>query len=170
MASTAADKPVEILSPVNGSVIELAEVPDPVFSKKLVGDGFGVSKPSSGKVVAPVSGKITMVADTGHAVGFKTESGVEVLVHLGIDTVELQGRPFDMRIAKGDLVEAGDTIGVMDTEAIKSAGKNTTVIVVVTNTPKVLEAISVQSGRTQAGEPAAAVTLKKKAQIGRAHV
>ena len=84
------DPEVTIASPVNGEVIDLADVPDPVFSSKAVGDGFGI-KPVSGNVVSPVDGTVIMVADTGHAIAFETDSGLEVLLHLGIDTVQLKG-------------------------------------------------------------------------------
>ena len=150
----------EILSPVSGSVIEISEVPDPVFSGRMVGEGFGVSAPDSGSVCAPVSGEVTMVADTGHAIGFRTPSGLEILVHLGIDTVELEGRPFSMSIAAGEEVTAGQQIGTMDTEAITAGGKDTTVIVVMTNTQKMVEGIEVAAGSVTAGSRAATVTLR----------
>ena len=150
----------EILSPVAGTVIDISEVPDPVFAGRMVGEGFGISSPATGPVRAPVTGKITMVADTGHAIGFRTESGLDVLVHLGIDTVELKGEPFSMDISKGDQVSAGDQIGTMDTAAIEAGGKDTTVIVVMTNTKKKVAGIKVSTGQAEAAAPAAVVTLK----------
>lgn len=150
----------EILSPVAGTVIDISEVPDPVFAGRMVGEGFGISSPATGPVRAPVTGRITMVADTGHAIGFRTESGLDVLVHLGIDTVELKGEPFSMDISKGDQVSAGDQIGTMDTAAIEAGGKDTTVIVVMTNTKKKVAGIEVSTGQAEAAAPAAVVTLK----------
>jgi len=93
---------VTILSPVAGEVIPLAAVKDPVFSAGMMGLGFGV-QPTSGDIVAPVSGKVTMIAETKHALGFTTpDNNLEVLVHLGIDTVDLKGAPFKLTVAAGD--------------------------------------------------------------------
>lgn len=153
----------ELLAPVGGTVIDIGDVPDPVFAGRKLGEGFGVSGPATGPVLSPVTGKITMVADTGHAVGFRTEDGLDVLIHLGIDTVELGGKPFRMSVAKGDQVTAGQQIGLMDVEAITSAGKDTTAIVVLTNTKKKVEGITVDEGPVQAGHPAAEVALKTAA-------
>ena len=127
------DPEVTIASPVNGEVIDLADVPDPVFSSKAVGDGFGI-KPVSGNVVSPVDGTVIMVADTGHAIAFETDSGLEVLLHLGIDTVQLKGEPFALKASLGDRVRVGQSIGTMDLDAILKKGKSTTSIVVFTNT------------------------------------
>ena len=125
----------EILSPLAGTIIPIDQVPDPVFASKAMGDGFGVV-PTSGAVVAPVSGKISMVAKTAHAFGLKTESGVEILVHMGIDTLELKGAPFNLTIARGDTVEAGASVGTMDLAAVEAAGKSTTTMVIFTNQKK----------------------------------
>ena len=161
MASETDSPREELLAPVGGTIIGIEDVPDPVFSGKMVGDGFGVSAPSTGDVLAPVGGTVTMVADTGHALGFKTDSGLEVLMHLGVDTVELEGRPFTMEVAKGDAVEAGQRLGRMDVEAITEAGKDPTAIVVMPNTAKKVESVQVRAGSTEAGQPAAEVALKE---------
>ncbi|OAX52532.1 PTS beta-glucoside transporter subunit IIABC [Rothia kristinae] len=161
MASETDSPREELLAPVGGTIIGIADVPDPVFSGKMVGDGFGVSEPSTGDVLAPVSGTVTMAADTGHALGFKTDSGLEVLVHLGVDTVELEGRPFAMEVSKGDAVQAGQRIGRMDVEAITEAGKDPTAIVVMPNTAKKVESVQVRAGHTEAGQPAVDVALKE---------
>ena len=124
---------VPIVSPVTGTVINLADVPDPVFSSKAVGDGLGV-EPDDGAIVSPVDATVTMVAGTGHAIGFKSQSGLEVLLHLGVDTVELEGAPFDLSVTVGDTVKAGQLLGTMDLEAVHAAGKATTAIVVLTST------------------------------------
>ena len=92
-AKPAIEREVPIASPVTGRVIDLADVPDPVFSSKAVGDGLGV-EPDDGTIVSPVDATVTMVAGTGHAIGFKADSGLEVLVHLGVDTVELEGEVY----------------------------------------------------------------------------
>lgn len=95
-----------LLAPATGAVIALAKTSDPIFSQGTMGDGFGLT-PTIGKVVAPVSGKISMVADTKHAVGIVTEEGLEVLVHMGVDTVGLKGAPFTIKIENGQEVKAG---------------------------------------------------------------
>ena len=159
--ATGKDNVVEIVAPVSGRVIPIEDVPDPMFSEKVVGDGLGISKPKSGKILAPVSGKVMMVAKTGHAFALKTENGLEVLVHLGIDTVELKGEPFDMTISRGDQLHAGDKVGIMDVDVIKSAGKGTTVIVAITNTAKKLDNLKVTHKAVTSGDPVAAATLKK---------
>ena len=168
MAPHSEAKTVELLSPVTGRIIDITEVPDPVFSKKLVGDGFGVSDPPGGAVLAPVSGKVTMSAESKHALGFRTPDGLDVLVHLGIDTVELEGRPFALHVAKGDEVQAGQEIGTMDVEAIREGGKDATVILAVTNTPKVLASLEVNPREVKAGEAAATAGLKDPAEASSA--
>ena len=154
---------VGVVAPISGNIIDIADVPDPVFAKKAVGDGFGISEPPSGDVLSPVTGTVTMVAKTLHAVGFKTESGLQFLVHLGIDTVALEGKPFTISVAKGDKVEAGQVIGTMDTDAIIAAGKSTTTVVAVTNTKKKLEEITVTYGQATAGDQVATAVAKEPA-------
>ena len=159
MSQPATDREVPIASPVTGKVIDLADVPDPVFSSKAVGDGLGV-EPDDGAIVSPVDAEVTMVAGTGHAIGFKADSGLEVLVHLGVDTVELEGKPFNLTVSVGDTVKAGDKLGTMDLEAIRAAEKATTAIVVLTNTITHLESLSVDTGQAEAGATVATATLK----------
>jgi len=153
-------KQVQLLSPVTGQLIALSDVQDPVFSQGMMGQGFGV-EPDNGQVVAPVSGKITMVAATLHAIGFVTKDGLEVLVHLGIDTVELKDNPpFKIKVQVGDEVQAGDEIGRMDLAAIKAAGKQKTVILAVTNSADKVDAITAKIGIVKAGAVGADVDLK----------
>lgn len=147
------------MSPLAGTVINMSEVPDPVFAREAMGVGFGVTDTPGGQVVSPVTGKVVMVAKTGHAVGIATESGLQYLVHLGIDTVELEGRPFTVDVAKGDQVEAGQQIATMDVEAVTSAGKDTTTVVVITNSKKKVDSIDVTVGEAQGGDTVAEVTL-----------
>ena len=158
-AKPAIEREVPIASPVTGRVIDLADVPDPVFSSKAVGDGLGV-EPDDGTIVSSVDATVTMVAGTGHAIGFKADSGLEVLVHLGVDTVELEGEPFDLGVSVGDAVRAGDALGTMDLEAIRAAGKATTAVVVLTNTMTRLESLSVTLGEAEAGTTIATAVLK----------
>ncbi|MDU0348824.1 glucose PTS transporter subunit IIA [Actinomyces sp. MRS3W] len=151
--------PVTVLvAPVAGEVVALAAVPDPVFSSGALGEGFGVV-PTAGDVVAPVSGVVSMVAETGHAVGINTPDGLEVLLHLGVDTVELEGKPFRLTTAVGQSVNAGDPLGVMDLAAITAAGKDTTTIVAITNSAATLATCDVTTGTATVGAQVATATF-----------
>ncbi|KFI98689.1 PTS sugar transporter subunit IIA [Bifidobacterium stellenboschense] len=152
--------PITIVAPVDGTIEPVEEVPDETFAAKILGDGFGVV-PTSGTVVAPVSGTVTTVANAKHAVGITTEGGVEVLVHIGVDTVQLKGEPFDMLVAEGQTVTAGKPIERVDLEAVKAAGKPTDVIVVFTN-PAAIASLDVDKvGRTVAtGQKLGTMTTK----------
>lgn len=149
-----------LLAPLAGEVIRIDHVPDPVFAQKMMGEGFGIQEPSSGEIVAPVSGEVTVTTSSKHALGIRTDDGLEVLLHLGIDTVELKGEPFDLESAKHDRVTAGQRLGSMDIETVRGAGKDPTTIVVVTNSADRLDALAVQGGRCEAGDVAAAATLR----------
>ena len=127
-----------LLAPVAGRVLALADVQDPVFATATMGPGFAI-QPTDGRVVTPVSGRVTVVATTKHAVGLVTASGLEVLVHMGIDTVELNGAPFVCHVQVGDTVQAGEVLAEMDLAALQRAQKLATVIVVVTNGQTVLD-------------------------------
>lgn len=150
---------IPIVSPLTGEVIELPDVPDPVFSSKVMGEGFGI-KPLIGEVLAPADADVVMVAETGHAVAFKMDSGLEILLHLGINTVELKGGPFHLTVSTGDRVRAGETIGTMDLAGIAAAGKKTESVLVFTNGDECLASLDVKTGLTDAGGEAARVTLK----------
>ena len=154
------DHVVPVSAPMAGTVIDLSDVPDPVFSSKAVGDGLGIEPADDGAIVFPLDATVTMVAGTGHAIGFKSESGLEVLLHLGVDTVELEGAPFDLSVKVGDTVKAGQPLGTMDLEAVRAAGKAATAIVVLTNTMTHLADLTVTTGRTEAGTAIATATLK----------
>ncbi|MDO4814960.1 MAG: PTS glucose transporter subunit IIA, partial [Gemella sp.] len=107
-----------------------------MFSQKMMGDGYAV-EPVNGNIYSPVSGTVTSVFPTKHAIGLLTDNGLEVLIHVGLDTVALNGAPFSVKVTDGDKVKAGDLLLVADLEAIKSAGKETTTIVVFTNTAEI---------------------------------
>ena len=130
-ASTAAGA-APVVSPVAGRTVSLDEVGDKVFASRALGEGLGI-EPTENRFTAPVSGKLVTVAKTGHAFGIRSEDGVEVLVHIGIDTVQLKGTGFDVAVAKGDEVRAGDLLATVDLAAVKEAGYPTTTIVTVTN-------------------------------------
>ena len=135
----------EIKSPMNGTVIPLSEVPDAVFSSEMLGKGFGV-EPSEGKAYAPVDGEVTTVFDTKHAIGLMSKHGVEVLIHIGMDTVKLNGKGFDVKVKTGDQVKAGDLLAEFDMDFIKGEGYPVTTAVVVTNTDDCEEISEVRTG------------------------
>ena len=135
----------EIKSPMNGTVIPLSEVPDAVFSSEMLGKGFGV-EPSEGKAYAPVDGEVTTVFDTKHAIGLMSKHGVELLIHIGMDTVKLNGKGFDVKVKTGDQVKAGDLLAEFDMDLIKGEGYPVTTAVVVTNTDDCKEIGEVRTG------------------------
>ncbi|WP_125764579.1 glucose PTS transporter subunit IIA [Companilactobacillus hulinensis] len=154
---------VNMLAPVSGDSVKISSVHDPMFSEKAMGEGYGVI-PSDSSIVAPVSGKVVLVASTKHAIGLDTDDGLEVLIHMGVDTVELNGEPFDVYVKEGDTVKAGQQIATMDVAKIKDAGKVTDVIVAITNTAMVLKEIKVHEGNVEAGDPVATASLFAKGE------
>lgn len=126
------NKDIELSAPIVGQVVNLSEVPDEVFSGKMVGDGFAIV-PSEGKVYAPVTGKIVQIFPTKHAIGIESEDGIELLIHFGIDTVELKGDGFKAYVSAGDKVSKGDLLLDVDLEIVKSHGKSIVTPIVFTN-------------------------------------
>lgn len=147
---------VDVVAPVSGRMVALAEVPDKVFASGALGQGVGIV-PDENVVRAPITGKVISVANSGHAFGLKSDDGVELLVHIGIDTVELKGEHFDVAVAKGDQVNAGDILATVDMNAVAAAGYDTTVIVTVTNTAKLQEVTPAVAGPVEVGAPAVVV-------------
>lgn len=125
-----------LYAPADGKVVAITEVSDPVFSQKMMGDGFAV-QPTNGTIYAPVAGTISSIFETKHAFGILTPGGAEVLVHMGLDTVELKGAPFEVLVSEGDTVTPETKIAVMDLDAVTAAGKQTDVLTVITNAEKV---------------------------------
>lgn len=125
--------PEAIVSPMAGEAISMTAVSDPVFASEAMGKGAAV-EPTEGKVYAPADGSITMVAETGHAIGLLSEGGVEILIHIGIDTVNLKGGPFTAKCQAGESVKKGDLLMDVDLGAIKEASLPTTTMVIITNT------------------------------------
>ena len=126
----------EVLSVADGQVIPITEVKDPVFSQKMMGDGYAI-EPTNGSIYAPVTGLVTSVFPTKHAIGLLSDKGLEVLVHVGLDTVALNGAPFSAKVTDGQRVTSGDLLLVADLEAIRSAGRETTTVVALTNTAEI---------------------------------
>ncbi|MCI5871292.1 PTS transporter subunit IIBC [Streptococcus sp.] len=149
---------VDVASVADGDVIAITDVKDPVFSQKMMGDGYAV-EPENGNIYAPVSGLITSVFPTKHAVGLLTDEGLEVLVHVGLDTVALNGAPFSAKVTDGQRVQAGDLLLVADLEAIKSAERETTTVVAFTNTAEIKSVTLQNLGKQTAKTVVAKVEL-----------
>ncbi|MFV0559962.1 MAG: N-acetylglucosamine-specific PTS transporter subunit IIBC [Enterococcus sp.] len=132
----------ELFALAAGKVIPISEVSDEVFSTKMMGDGFAVL-PENGEIFAPVAGKVTSIFPTKHAMGILTDSGLEVLVHMGLDTVELKGEPFTLSVEEGSVVAQGSKLADVDLAALDAAGKKKDMIVVFTNQDNVAE-LSIQ--------------------------
>ena len=143
-------KKKDFVAVATGEVIPMAQVNDPVFSQKMMGDGFAV-KPLEGEVVAPISGKVLSVFPSKHAIGLQTEEGIEVLVHMGIDTVEIATPAFESFVKEGQSLKAGTKLAKMNLDVIEQAGKETTIIVAFTNSDKVEQVVINQLGTTTAG-------------------
>ncbi|MEK5271139.1 PTS glucose transporter subunit IIA [Aeribacillus sp. FSL K6-8394] len=142
----------EIFSPMYGEVISLSEVPDPVFAQKMMGDGIAVI-PKDGKVVSPVKGQIIQVFPTKHAIGIRTKHGLEILIHVGLDTVELNGEGYEVTVSEGQKVKIGDPIMNVDIEFIEKNNKEIVTPIIITNSAEKTEKIVVrEAGEIQRGE------------------
>ena len=148
----------EVHSVADGEVINIEDVKDPVFSQKMMGDGFAV-EPENGHIVSPVAGKVTSVFPTKHALGLVTDNGLEVLVHIGLDTVSLEGKPFEVKVTEGQTVAAGDLLVEADLDAIREAGRETSTIVVFTNADAIKSVKVEHTGKLAANAPVATVEL-----------
>ncbi len=148
----------EVHSVADGEVINIEDVKDPVFSQKMMGDGFAV-EPENGHIVSPVAGKVTSVFPTKHALGLVTDNGLEVLVHIGLDTVSLEGKPFEGKVSEGQTVAAGDLLVEADLDAIREAGRETSTIVVFTNADAIKSVKVEHTGKLVANAPVATVEL-----------
>ncbi|MGT2722298.1 PTS transporter subunit IIBC [Streptococcus porcinus] len=147
-----------IYSVAQGTVLPITEVKDQVFASKMMGDGFAV-EPTSGEIYAPVSGTITSIFPSKHALGLITDSGLEVLIHVGLDTVDLNGKPFDVQVSQGQKVKAGDLLIKADLEAIVAAEKEKTIVLVFTNQAEVIEVSLLKTGEEAAKIQVASVKL-----------
>jgi len=148
----------DVHSVADGQVINIEDVKDPVFSQKMMGDGFAV-KPENGKIVSPVAGKVTSIFPTKHALGLVTDNGLEVLVHIGLDTVSLEGKPFDVKVTEGQAVAAGDLLVEANLDAIREAGRETSTVVVFTNADAIKSVKVEHTGKLAANAPVAKVEL-----------
>ena len=140
-----------LITPIVGDVVALADVNDPVFSSGAMGQGIAV-KPSQGVVYAPADAEVSIAFPTGHAFGLKTTDGAEVLIHVGIDTVTMNGDGFEAKVAQGDKVKAGDVLGTFDSNKIAAAGLDDTTMVIVTNTADYASVAPVATGSVAKGD------------------
>ena len=148
-ASKLADQTIQ--TPIVGDVVALSDVNDPVFSSGAMGQGIAV-KPSQGVVYAPADAEVSIAFPTGHAFGLKTTDGAEVLIHVGIDTVSMNGEGFEAKVAQGDKVKAGDVLGTFDSNKIAAAGLDDTTMVIVTNTADYASVAPVATGSVAKGD------------------
>lgn len=143
--------PQQIAADAKGTVVPMEQIPDEVFAQGILGQCCGI-EPEEGKVYAPLTGEVTQMPDSGHALGILGENGVEILIHVGVDTVEMKGDGFSPKVKEGDKVKAGDLVLEMDLAKIKAAGHPAVVITVVTNTDDFAGVEVVGSGAVQPGD------------------
>ena len=140
-----------ILAPMTGTAVAITEVPDPIFIEKILGDGVAIV-PTEGKVVSPVDGTVSKVAETGHIYAVTSDNGVEVVIHVGLETVALNGKCFQIHVKEGDKVKAGDLLADADLEFIKETGRNSITPIVIGSSLEgkdlVCEEGEVQAGKT----------------------
>lgn len=125
-------KTEEFFVPVDGSFVPLTDVADPVFSQKMMGEGFGI-QPVASEIYAPIKGTVTTIFQTKHAIGLTSELGSEVLIHIGLDTVELAGAPFEVHVQVGQTVDENTLLVTADFEKVRAAGKGDVVLTLITN-------------------------------------
>ena len=152
-----------VLSPLTGKAVSLSEVPDPVFAEKVIGDGIAII-PEDGKIVSPVDGEISSIAETGHAYGFTADNGLEVLVHVGLETVSLKGECFKVYAKAGDKVKAGDLIAEVDLNLLKEKGLNSISPVLICSDLEEKEILYTE-GNVKAGESVVLTVKDKKEEI-----
>ena len=140
-----------ICSPINGNVLPLSEAKDDAFAQGLLGNGVAID-PADGKVVSPVDGTVMTLFPTKHAIGLVSDNGAEILIHLGMDTVKLDGKYFEAHVKQGDKVKKGDVLVTCDVEAIKAEGYSMITPVIVTNTADYLDVVEMASGTVKAGD------------------
>ena len=143
---------MEVLAPVSGQAVPLGEVPDEVFAEGMAGEGGAIVPGASGEAVAPVSGALVKLFEGGHAFGIETDEGVELIVHVGLDTIEMRGNGFEKLATEGDRVEAGQPIVRFDLDEIRNSGYDPVTPVVVTNAED-HPVSNLRTGEVSAGEP-----------------
>ncbi|WP_323708626.1 PTS beta-glucoside transporter subunit IIBCA [Mammaliicoccus sciuri] len=144
-------KAINLKAVTNGEILSLADVDDPVFSQRMMGEGFGII-PNTDEVYAPVNAKVTLISDSKHAIGFETEDNLEILVHMGIDTVEIKEDVFNVLVKEGDIVQEGQLIAKMDINRILELGKQTTILTVITNSNEEVNELNLLKTRQSQSE------------------
>jgi PTS system glucose-specific IIA component len=152
---------VSIHAPLSGTMVALKDVPDPVFSQKIVGDGVAI-QPSDGVVVAPTDCMVTYLFPTCHAIGLTSETGLEILIHIGIDTVKLNGAGFTPLVSVGEKVKTGDKLIRFDLSAILQAGYSVVTPIVITNGDRVSSQITLLGSQVQAGREVIITVVMKE--------
>ncbi len=146
--SAQVESSVAIYAPLEGKAVPLKEVNDGVFSEDMLGKGMAI-EPTIGKVAAPFDGKVTMIYTTKHAIALTSNEGIELLIHVGIDTVQLNGKYYDIKVAVGDEVKAGDLLAEFDIKGIESEGYRTITPVIIANTDAYKDVVGVASGEVK---------------------
>ncbi|NCJ14935.1 glucose PTS transporter subunit IIA [Staphylococcus pseudintermedius] len=158
--SEEANKEIQVYAPMTGEYVKIEDIPDPVFAQKMMGDGFGI-RPTEGKVVSPITGVVDNVFPTKHAIGLKADNGLEVLVHIGLDTVQLNGEGFETLVNSGDTVKVGDPLVTFDVDYIDQHSKSIVSPVIITNTDQTVVIDIQQVAQLNKGETSVIeVTMK----------
>ena len=142
----------KVVAPISGNILPLSEVPDEVFAQKMVGDGIAIEPTASGVMLAPASGRVEKIFDTNHAFSIVTPAGIEIFVHFGMDTVQLEGKGFERIAEEGAVVKAGDPIVKYDYDFLKENAKSIITPVIISNTDDYSALNPVESGTAVAGE------------------
>lgn len=149
---------LSICAPADGDIVDLIKVTDPIFSQRTLGDGFAV-EPTDGVIFAPVTGVVTLIATTQHAVGMRMDNGLEVLVHFGLDTYKLNGEPFRIHVKHGQLVKGGHRLVTANLGKIKAAGLDDTIVVTFSNSVELSARPEIQYGPCLGGRRIGRVVL-----------
>lgn len=143
-------KTISVVAPLSGTIKSLEEVPDPVFSQKMMGDGIAIV-PDNGKVVSPVDGEIMQLFPTKHAVGIKAANGAELLIHIGLETVSMKGEGFEAHVSEGSKVQAGDPLITFDVSLVEEKAKSTITPIILTNGDDMGELVKKDGTKVEAG-------------------
>lgn len=140
-----------IKAPMSGQVLKLSEIKDPAFSSEMIGKGLAIN-PNNGKVCSPVDGKVSMLFETNHAIGITSDKGLDILIHIGMDTVELKGKGFSSSVKNGDRIEVGQALIDVDLDLLKAEGYDIVTPIVITNVDKIKDLVETSSDQISIGE------------------